>query len=100
MREKILWKIFLINPVFAEPEINETKNYVVEDVEVSLEKIDSIKYLKNRKKKEIFIILAGGLKSKNNLMVLAPGDIVGYETVKKLIEVFEIDKFITFLTIK
>ena len=88
------------DPVFAEPEINETKNYVVEDVEVSLEKIDSIKYLKNRKKKEIFIILAGGLKSKNNLMVLAPGDIVGYETVKKLIEVFEIDKFITFLTIK
>ena len=33
-------------------------------------------------------------------MVLAPGDIVGYETVEKLIEVFEIDKFITFLTIK
>ena len=41
------------DPVFAEPEINETKNYVVEDVEVSLEKIDSIKYLKNRKKRDI-----------------------------------------------
>ena len=56
MRENFMENLSDKDPVFAEPEINETKNYVVEDVEVSLEKIDSIKYLKNRKK-EIFIIL-------------------------------------------
>ena len=88
------------DPIFIEPNLNETKDYIVEDVKISLEKTNNIKNLRYRKKKEIFVILDGGLKSNNNLLVLSPGDIVGSETIEKLIEVFEIDKHITFLTIK
>ena len=65
------------DPIFEEPSINEVKKYVVEDV----------------------AILDGGLKSNNNLLVLSPGDIVGTDTIKKLSEVFKIDKYITFLWI-
>jgi mannose-6-phosphate isomerase-like protein (cupin superfamily) len=88
------------DPVFIEPNMNETKNYIVEGVKVFLTKTDNIKNLKNREKNEIFVILDGGLKSINNLLVLSPGDIVGSETIEKLIEVFEINKYITFLSIK
>ena len=88
------------DPVFIEPNMNETKDYIVEGIKVFLTKIDNIKNLKNREKNEIFVILDGGLKSINNLLVLSPGDIVGSETIEKLIEVFEINKYITFLSIK
>ena len=88
------------DPVFVEPNINEIKEYVVENVKVSLEKTNENKNLKNIKKNEIFVILDGGLACKNNLLVLSPGDIVGSETIEKLIEVFKINGFITFLTIK
>tara|TARA_B110000008_G_scaffold220993_1_gene221273 strand:+ start:7784 stop:8458 length:675 start_codon:yes stop_codon:yes gene_type:complete len=88
------------DPVFIEPNMNETKDYIVEGIKVFLTKTDNIKNLKNREKNEIFVILDGGLKSIKNLLVLSPGDIVGTETIEKLIEVFEINKYITFLSIK
>ena len=94
-----------LNKDYSEQDLNKilTNLYSTnffEDVKISLEKTNDIKNLQYRKKGEIFVILDGGLKSNNNLLVLSPGDIVGSETIEKLIEVFEIDKHITFLTIK
>lgn len=87
------------DPIFEEPSINEVKKYVVEDVTIHIEKTNDIKNLKNKNDGTIFAILDGGLKSNNNLLVLSPGDIVGTDTIKKLSQVFKIDKYITFLWI-
>ena len=40
-----------------------------------------------------------GFESDDNQLVLSPGDIVSLETIKKLAEVFKIQKYITYLTI-
>ena len=97
---KFMENLTIDDPLFVEPNLNQSIDYKVEGTNVNLEKTNNIEYLKNRNRDEIFVILDGGLKSKNNLLVLSPGDIVTTETINKLTEVFEIDKYITFLIIK
>ena len=88
------------DPIFEEPEINHTKKYKVGNVTIILEKINDINALKNKDNSTTFAILDGGLESKNNLLVLSPGDIVSGETINKLSEVFNIQNYITYLSIK
>lgn len=85
--------------VFDEPSMNKNKIYNLENKNINIKKTNKIDDLKNEEKNKIFAILDGGLKSKNNLLVLSPGDIVGSDTIEKLSEVFEIDKYITYLKI-
>ena len=59
----------------------------------SLKKLTS-----NRKKDTIFGILAGGLVNNNKKYVLSAGDIVRTNTIKKLSEVFKINKQIIIIT--
>ena len=86
-------------PIFEEPEMNETRRYTVEGVPIELEKTNDVKKLNKKNKKAIFAILDGGLKSKDDKYVLSPGDIVGTETIHKLTEVFKIKDYITYLSI-
>jgi len=90
----------LDDPVFEEPEMNDTRKYKVGNVTIILEKINDINALKNKDNSTTFAILDGGLESKNNLLVLSPGDIVSGETINKLSEVFKIQNYITYLSIK
>ena len=76
------------------------KKYKVGNVTIILEKINDINALKNKDNYTTFAILDGGLVSKNNLLVLSPGDIVSGETINKLSEVFKIQNYITYLSIK
>jgi len=43
------------DPVFIEPNMNETKDYIVEGIKVFLTKTDNIKNLKNREKNEYLL---------------------------------------------
>ena len=43
--------------------------------------------------------MEGGLLDKKNRLALSPGDIVKWDTIKKLTDVFNIKKHITLLTI-
>ena len=87
------------DPVFEDPELNGMKSYIVDGVSITINKTSNIESLKNSKKDSIFVILEGGLVSKNSKYVLSPGDIVGMDTIKKLTEVFKIKKSITYLNI-
>ncbi|MDB3943900.1 hypothetical protein N9365_05475 [Candidatus Pelagibacter sp.] len=87
------------DPVFEDPELNGMKSYIVDGVSITINKTSNIETLKNSKKDSIFVILEGGLVSKNSKYVLSPGDIVGMDTIKKLTEVFKIKKSITYLNI-
>ncbi len=87
------------DPVFKDPELNKAKSYLVDGVSIRINKTDDINVLRNSKTNSIFAILEGGLISDNNKYVLSPGDIVGIDTIKKLTEVFKINKFITYLNI-
>ena len=87
------------DPVFEDPELNGMKSYIVDGVSIIINKTSNIETLKNSKKDSIFVILEGGLVSKNSKYVLSPGDIVGMDTIKKLTEVFKIKKSITYLNI-
>ncbi len=73
--------------------------YKYKKLKITIEKIRSIKDLiLNRKKDTIFGVLDGGLVDKNKNYVLSAGDIVRTNTIKKLSEVFKIDKKIIILT--
>ena len=85
--------------IFEEPNLNNSNNYKIENVQIKIEKTNDLNNLRNKDTNSIFAILDGGLKSENNLLVLSPGDIVGGNTIKKLTEVFKIDNYITFLMI-
>jgi mannose-6-phosphate isomerase-like protein (cupin superfamily) len=87
------------DPVFEDPELNGMKSYIVDGVSIIINKTNNIETLKNSKKDSIFVILEGGLVSKNSKYVLSPGDIVGMDTIEKLTEVFKIKKSITYLNI-
>ena len=87
------------DPIFEDPELNGKKSYVVDGVSIIINKTNNIENLKKSRKDSIFVILEGGLVSKNSKYVLSPGDIVGMDTIKKLTEVFKIKKSITYLNI-
>ena len=97
--ENFMEKLSEKDPVFQEPEMNQITNYKIDNVVINVEKTNNIENLKKKDINTIFAIVDGGLKSDNNLLVLSPGDIVGGDTIKKLIEVFKIDNYITFLSI-
>lgn len=87
------------DPVFKDPDLNDAKSYLINGVSIKINKTDDVNVLRNSKINSIFAILEGGLISDDNKYVLSPGDIVGIDTIKKLTEVFKINKFITYLNI-
>ncbi len=86
--------------VFKDPSINSLNKYKINNIDVCLEKHEQKKRLLEKNQNTIFAVLDGGLVSENNQFVLSPGDIVRYDTIKKLCEVFEIKKTITFISIQ
>ncbi len=97
--KKFMEKLSPSEIIFEEPNLNNSNNYKIENVQIKIEKTNDLNNLRNKDTNSIFAILDGGLKSENNLLVLSPGDIVGGNTIKKLTEVFKIDNYITFLMI-
>mgnify|MGYP001456285067 CR=1 FL=1 len=66
---------------------------------VSIERHKDARKLANRNLNTIFAIIKGGLVSKNNKLVLSPGDVVRTETIKRLTEVFKLTDFIDILSV-
>jgi len=97
--ENSMVKLSSNDPVFKDPDLNNAKSYLINGVSIKINKTDDINVLRNSKINSIFAILEGGLISDDNKYVLSPGDIVGIDTIKKLTEVFKINKFITYLNI-
>ena len=87
------------DPIFDEPILNSVNEYSVDGVNIKINKTNDVNQLLKLKSNSIICVLDGGFESDNNQLVLSPGDIVGLETIKKLAEVFKIQKYITYLTI-
>ncbi len=68
---------------------------------VTLSKVKNEKKLRGFYNKDVIGILEGGLVDKKNRYVLAPGDLVRFDTIKKLRKVFKIHKkkFMTILRV-
>ena len=76
-----------------------SNSYKYINLNITVEKVKSLKNLvKNRKRNTIFGILSGGLVDNKKKYVLSAGDIVRTNTIKKLSEVFKINKQIIILT--
>ena len=90
----------LINEtLFEVPKRSGCNLYKYKNLKITIEKIKSIKKLiSNRNKDTIFGILDGGLVDKKKNYVLSAGDIVRTNTIKKLSDVFKINKQIIILT--
>jgi len=87
------------DPIFDEPILNSVNEYSVDGVNIKINKTNDVNQLLKLESKSIIAVLDGGFESDDNQLVLSPGDIVGLETIKKLAEVFKIQKYITYLTI-
>ena len=87
------------DPIFEEPKLNSVNEYLVDGVNIKINKTNNISQLLKLESNSIVAVLEGGFESEDNQLVLSPGDIVGLETIKKLAEVFKIQKYITYLTI-
>ena len=87
------------DPVFDEPTLNSVNEYCVDGVNININKTNDVNQLLELESTSIIAVLDGGLESDDNQLVLAPGDIVGLETIKKLAEAFKIQKYITYLKI-
>ena len=85
--------------MFDEPKLNSSNEYSVDGINISINKTNELNQLLKLKNESIVAVLDGGFESENNQLVLSPGDIVGMETIKKLAEVFKIQKYITYLSI-
>ena len=73
--------------------------YKYKNLKITIEKIKNIKKLTLKRNKDtIFGILDGGLVDHKKNYVLSAGDIVRTNTIKKLSDVFKIDKKIIILT--
>jgi len=86
--------------VFKEPKLNSKNVYKIMDKRIILAKAANFKKIQNKNRKTIFVILGGGVCSNTNQLVLSPGDIVNGNTINKLIRVFKIKKYITYMSIK
>ena len=78
---------------------NSVNEYSVDGVNIKINKTNDVNQLLKLESNSIIAVLDGGFESDDNQLVLSPGDIVGLETIKKLAEVFKIQKYITYLTI-
>ncbi len=87
------------DPIFDEPILNSVNEYSVDGVNIKINKTNDVNQLLKLESNSIIAVLDGGFESDDNQLVLSPGDIVGLETIKKLAEVFKIQKYITYLTI-
>tara|TARA_B100000925_G_C21839365_1_gene400778 strand:+ start:80 stop:751 length:672 start_codon:yes stop_codon:yes gene_type:complete len=97
--KKSMVKLNANDPVFEEPKLNSVNEYSVDGVNIKINKTNNISQLLKLESNSIVAVLEGGFESKDNQLVLSPGDIVGHETIKKLAEVFKIQNYITYLTI-
>ena len=85
--------------LFDHPVEQKINKYIFNQSIVTIERHTDTKMLINRNSDTIFTVLKGGLVSKNNKIVLSPGDVVRTDTIKKLAEVFKTTKFIDILTV-
>jgi mannose-6-phosphate isomerase-like protein (cupin superfamily) len=85
--------------IFQIPKVNNFKTYFLDKCKIKVEKTNDIKFLKKKKDEKIYAILDGGLASKDKKIVLAPGDIVRTDTIKKLSNNFGIKNNILYLEI-
>ncbi len=97
--KKSMVKLNENDPIFEEPKLNSVNEYLVDGVNIKINKTNNISQLLKLESNSIVAVLEGGFESEDNQLVLSPGDIVGLETIKKLAEVFKIQKYITYLTI-
>lgn len=97
--KKSMVKLDKNDPVFDEPKLNSVNEYLVDGVKIKINKTNNVNQLIKLDSNSIVAVLDGGLESKDNQLVLSPGDIVGLETIKKLAEAFKIQKYITYLTL-
>ena len=72
--------------------------YKYKNLQITVENHINTKKLRSKPKNTIIAVLDGGLSDKKNQYVLSPGDIVRTDTIKKLSEVFKINKKMTILT--
>ncbi len=87
------------DPLFDEPKLNSVNQYSVDGINIKINKTNNINQLLKLESNSIIAVLDGGFESDDKQLVLSPGDIVGLDTIKKLAEVFKIQKYITYLTI-
>ena len=97
--KKSMVKLDNNDPIFNEPELNSENKYLVDGIDIRINKTNDLNQLLKSKKNSIIAVLDGGFKSEDNQLVLSPGDIVRLETIKKLAEAFKIQKYITYLAI-
>ncbi len=97
--KKSMVKLDENDPLLDEPKLNSVNEYLVDGVKIKINKTNNVNQLLKLESNNIVAVLDGGFESGDNQLVLSPGDIVGLETIKKLAEVFKIQKYITYLTI-
>ena len=85
--------------IFPDPEVGVINSYSFGLSLVSVEKYETLENFEVKNDKSIFAVIDGGLSSEEGRFVLSAGDIVNASTLKKLIKVFEISEFISFLVI-
>jgi mannose-6-phosphate isomerase-like protein (cupin superfamily) len=78
---------------------NNTKNFKFENCKFKIQKYKKILKSNLSNKKEIYAVLDGGLGTNSKNLVLAPGDIVRTNTIKKLANSFKPVPSITILSI-
>lgn len=89
------------NLIFEEPDFNSSKKYVIGGVEILLEKHKDMKILSERSLDTIISIIDGGIRcKKTKQIVLGLGEVIKTGTMIKLSEVFEVDEFVTTLSVK
>jgi len=84
--------------IFKEPG-NLKQEFSFKDSFVKIERHYNCDELIKKSKDTIFAIIKGGLYSSHSQVVLPPGDVVRTETIKKLSEVFKIEKYMDVLVI-
>ena len=81
-------------------EFSKTKSYFFDGVEVKIEKYKNLKKIINKPLDTIIAIIDGGIRcKKTKRLVLSPGEVVKTGTIIKLASFFEIDEYISIISI-
>ena len=86
--------------IFKNPEFGKTKSYFFDGVELKIEKYKNLKKIINKPLDTIIAVIDGGIRcKKTKQLVLSPGEVVKTGTIIKLNTFFEIDDYISIISI-
>ena len=85
---------------FAKPKYGKSQKCKINNLEISLEVHKDFKHLIKKNDNSVSAILNGKIIDSKKQNVICHGEIVKTKTLKKLSEVFKIDKFLTILRVK